>query len=218
MGNLFGASADGRARLPAALLAFTCVALAVSGWAPKERFTWFLEVVPVLIVVPLLVATWRRFPLTSLLYVLIAVHAVILMVGGHWTYAEVPLGFWMERVFHFGRNDYDKIGHFAQGFIPAIAVREVLLRTTLLRRGKMLVFLVLSVCLAVSACYELIEWWTAVGVGQGADAFLGTQGYAWDTQSDMLFALVGAAVSLATLGWLHDRGLARLTASGPRGE
>lgn len=200
-------------RLEVGLLALTLAALVLSGWAPKERFTWFLEVVPILIVLPILCATWRRFPLTPLLYGLIALHALVLMVGGHWTYAEVPLGFWMERAFHFARNDYDKIGHFAQGFIPAIAVREVLLRTTALRRGKMLAFLVVCVCLAVSAFYELVEWWTAVGVGQGADAFLGTQGYAWDTQSDMLFALVGALTALVLLTRLHDRALARLAAA-----
>jgi putative membrane protein len=194
-------------RLPLALLALTGAGLALSGWAPKDRFTWLLEVMPILIVAPILLATWRRFPLTPLLYVLIALHALVLMVGGHWTYAEVPLGFWAERVFHLARNDYDKLGHFAQGFIPAIAVREVLLRTTALTRGRMLTFLVLCVCLAVSAFYELVEWWTAVGVGQGADAFLGTQGYVWDTQSDMLCALIGAAVALLLLGRLHDRSL-----------
>lgn len=199
-------------RLPLALLGFVFIGLIVSGWAPADHFTWFLEVAPILIVVPVLIATWRHFPLTPLLYVLIAVHSMVLMVGGHWTYAEVPLGFWMERVFHLARNDYDKIGHFVQGFIPAIAVREVLLRTTPLKRGKMLTFLVVSVCLAVSAFYELVEWWTAVGVGQGANAFLGTQGYVWDTQSDMLFALVGAICALVLLGRLHDRALARQSA------
>lgn len=199
-------------RLPLALLALTAAGLALSGWAPKDRFTWLLEVLPILLVAPVLFATWRRFPLTPLLYVLIALHAVVLMVGGHWTYAEVPLGFWAERAFHLARNDYDKLGHFAQGFIPAIAVREVLLRTTALRRGKMLTFLVVCVCLAVSAFYELVEWWTALGVGQGADAFLGTQGYVWDTQSDMLCALVGAAVALVLLGRLHDRALRQLEA------
>lgn len=196
--------------LPLTLLALDAAFCAVSGIAPYDRFTWLLEVLPFLIVVPILVATYRRFPLTRLLYVLIFFHAIILMVGGHYTYARVPLGFWMRDLFHLTRNDYDRIGHFAQGFVPAIAVREVLLRASPIRRGKWLAFLTLSVCLAVSACYEFVEWWTAVAEGSAATAFLGTQGDPWDTQWDMFTCLIGAIVALVLLSRLHDRALGRL--------
>jgi putative membrane protein len=181
--------------------------LAWSAVRPHDYFTWFMEVAPILIGVPILVATYRRFPLTPLLYRLIFVHAVILMVGGHYTYAEVPLGFWMQRAFGFARNHYDRIGHFAQGFVPAILAREILLRRRVVQGRGWLFFLVTCVCLAFSAFYELVEWWTAEATGAAATAFLGTQGDPWDTQWDMFFALTGALVSQLLLGRAHDRQL-----------
>jgi putative membrane protein len=199
-------------REPAVLLVLGAVALVVSGLGPKDRFTWFMEVAPILAAVPILVATYRRFPLTPLAYRLIFVHALILMVGGHYTYAEVPLGFWMQKAFGFARNHYDRIGHFAQGFVPAILAREVLRRKrSPLPNDGWLFFLVSCVCLAISACYEFIEWGTAVATGAKSDAFLGTQGDPWDTQWDMLLALVGALVSQVLLIRLHERELAALT-------
>jgi putative membrane protein len=167
----------------------------------------------VLLAAPILAATFRRFPLTRLAYVLIALHAVVLMVGGHYTYAEVPLGFWVRDALHLARNHYDRLGHFMQGFVPAILVREVLLRKTPLRRGGWLFFLTTSVCLAISAVYEFIEWWSAVLGGGAADAFLGTQGDVWDTQWDMFLCLVGALTAQIVLARLHDRELARLNAA-----
>jgi len=190
------------------LLAATLAVLVWSFIDPADRFTWFLEVVPFLIALPILAATARRFPLTPLLYTLIAIHAIILMVGGHYTYAKVPLGEWMKDAFHFSRNHYDRIGHFAQGFVPAIVARELLLRHHVVRRSAWLPFLVVCFCLAFSAFYELIEWWTAVATGEAADAFLGTQGDRWDTQWDMCFALIGSVTALLTLARLHDRQLA----------
>ena len=200
----------GPGREAVVLAALLAAALILSGIAPRDRFTWLLEVAPILVGVPILAATWRRFPLTPLAYRLIFVHAVILMVGGHYTYAEVPLGFWMRDAFGFARNHYDRIGHFAQGFVPAILAREILLRKTPLRSRRWIFFLVTCVCLAISACYEFIEWGTAVLTGSKADAFLGTQGDPWDTQWDMFFALIGSVVSQLTLARIHDRQLARL--------
>ncbi len=197
------------------LLLTGSLVLVWSGIAPHDRATWLLEVLPVLIVVPLLMATKRRFPLTPLLYRLILIHAIILMVGGHYSYARVPAGFWVQEWFDLGRNHYDRLGHLAQGFIPAIAAREILLRTSPLRAGKWLFVLSVSVCLAFSAFYEMIEWWTALIAGDGATDFLGTQGDIWDTQWDMFLAMVGAAAALVTLAWLHDRALARLTQTQP---
>ena len=185
-------------------------ALLVSGIAPYDRTTWWLEIFPILIVAPVLVLTARRFPLTGLTYTLLTVHALILVVGGHYTYARVPLGFWMQDVFGLARNNYDRIGHFAQGFVPAILVRELLLRTSPLRPGPWLFVLVTACCLAFSACYELFEWWAALAGGHAADAFLGTQGDIWDTQWDMFTALVGAIVSQLILDRTHDRSLSRL--------
>jgi putative membrane protein len=193
-----------------ALLALVLAALAVSGIAPHDRITWWLEVAPVLMALPLLLATARRFPLTPLLYTLIAVHALILVAGGHYTYARVPVGFWMQDWFGFARNHYDRIGHFAQGFVPAILARELLLRRTPLQRGGWLFLLVTACCLAFSAFYELIEWWTALIGGGAATDFLGTQGDPWDTQWDMCFALIGALAAQLALGRLHDAQLARL--------
>jgi putative membrane protein len=188
-----------------ALLAAVAAVFVWSGIRPHDYFTWFLEVAPALLGLAALAATWRRFRLTDLAYVLIAIHAVILLVGGHYTYAEVPLFHWIRDAFHQARNNYDKVGHFAQGFIPAILTREILLRTSPLRPGKWLSFLTVSVCLALSALYEFVEWWVSLATGSEADAFLGAQGYVWDTQSDMLYCTVGAIVSLALFSRLHDR-------------
>ncbi|HEY7651744.1 MAG TPA: DUF2238 domain-containing protein [Methylomirabilota bacterium] len=197
-------------REPRLLLGAGIVLLVLSGIGPRDRVTWVLEVAPILIAAPILILTARRFPLTSLAYRLIFVHALVLMLGGHYTYAEVPLGFWMERVLGFARNPYDRLGHFAQGFVPAIVVREILVRRSPVASGKWLVLLVLSVCLSISALYEMVEWWTALIGGEAADAFLGTQGDQWDTQWDMFLALVGAAGALALLSRLHDGQIARL--------
>jgi putative membrane protein len=185
-------------------------ALCWSGLHPHDRFTWLLEVAPILIAVPVLVATRRRFPLTPLAYRLILLHALILMVGGRYTYAEVPLGFWVRDALGLARNHYDRLGHFAQGFVPAIVAREILVRKSPLRRGPWLFFLVTCVCLSVSAVYELVEWWTAVAAGEGATAFLGTQGDPWDTQWDMFLALLGALTAQLALARVHDRQLERL--------
>ena len=192
------------------LLVVGAAALLVSGIAPHDRLTWLLEVAPILIAVPVLVATARRFPLTPLAYRLIFVHALILMLGGHYTYAEVPLGDWVADALGLARNPYDRLGHLAQGFVPAIVVREILIRRSPLRPGKWLAFLVVCVCLAISAAYELVEWWSALLGGENADAFLGTQGDQWDTQWDMFTALVGAIAALALLSRYHDRQIARL--------
>jgi putative membrane protein len=197
-------------REPLLLFAIALAALAVSAIHPHDRLTWVLEVFPFFIAAPVLIATWRRFPLTPLLYRLILIHALILFIGGHYTYAEVPFGDWLKELFGLSRNPYDRIGHFAQGFVPALLAREVLLRRTPLLRGGWLFFIVASICLAVSACYEFIEWWSAVLLGQGADAFLGSQGDPWDTQWDMFTALIGAITAQLTMARLHDRQLARL--------
>lgn len=190
--------------------------LAASGIDPYDRLTWAAEVFPVVLVLPVLAATRRRFPLTTLLYCLIFVHALVLMLGGAYTYARVPLGFWIQDALDMSRNPYDKIGHFFQGLVPAIAAREVLIRGGHVRRGKMLVFLVLCVVLAISAAYEFVEWGAALLLGQGAEEFLGTQGYEWDTQSDMLYALIGGCAALGLLSRVHDRQMARLD-GGDRG-
>jgi putative membrane protein len=185
-----------------------------SGIAPKDQFTWFLEVVPALIGIVVLAITSRSFPLTPLLYWLILLHAVILMVGGHYTYAEVPLFDTIKDLMGSERNNYDKVGHFAQGFVPALLAREILLRRRVVQGRGWLNFLVVCICLAFSAFYELIEWWVALATGEGAEAFLGTQGYVWDTQSDMGLALLGAILAVSTLSRLHDRQLARVEKRG----
>lgn len=192
------------------LLTLLLMCLAWSAIRPYDFFTWFLEVVPVLLGLPLVLLNYRRFPLTTLLYVLLAIHACILMIGGHYTYAEVPLFNWIRDHFHLSRNHYDRVGHFAQGFVPAILAREILLRCTPLRAGGWLNLLSIAVCLGFSAFYELIEWWTAMVSGAASTAFLGTQGDPWDTQWDMFLALVGACTSLLLLRKTHDRALARL--------
>ncbi|BCB26119.1 membrane protein [Sulfurimicrobium lacus] len=192
------------------LICGVLMVLVWSGWHPKDVFTWFLEVAPVLVGLPLLVLTFRRFPLTSLAYALLALHAVILMVGGHYIYAEMPVFNWLRDTFELSRNHYDRVGHVAQGFVPAIVAREILLRRSPLRPGKWLFFLVSCVCLAISACYEFIEWWVALASGDEAVAFLATQGDVWDTQWDMFLALCGALASQLLLARLHDRQLAAL--------
>jgi putative membrane protein len=208
------AATSGRIRRePLALAAVGLALLAVSGIHPKDRFTWVLEVAPIFVAIPILIATYRRFPLTPLAYRLIFLHALVLMAGGHYTYAEVPLGFWFRDLLGLARNHYDRLGHFAQGFVPAILAREVLRRKLGLRPGGWLFFLVTCVCLAISATYELVEWWTAVASGSAAMAFLGTQGDVWDTQWDMFLALVGAITSQVLLWRVHERQLARLATS-----
>ena len=193
------------------LFVLAAMALIVSGIGPRERGTWVLEVAPALIAAPILLLTWRSFRLTPLAYWLIFLHALVLMVGGHYTYAHVPLGFWLQDLFDLVRNPYDRIGHFMQGFTPAIIVREILVRRSPLRPGKWLFFVVSCVCLAISAAYEFIEWWAALILGQGAQEFLGTQGDPWDTQWDMFLALVGAIAAQLALARVHDRQLAALS-------
>lgn len=179
--------------------------LTLSGIAPYDRATWWMEIAPILIAVPVLLVTAKSFPLTPLVYRLIFLHALILMLGGHYTYARVPLGFWVQDLFDLSRNHYDRLGHLAQGFVPALIARELLLRTSPMRQGKWLFFLVTCVCLAISACYEFIEWWAALLGGAAATDFLGTQGDPWDTQWDMFLAFVGAMTSQLCLGRVHDR-------------
>ena len=199
------------AREPLYLLLAALVLLAISGIGPKDGLTWLLEVAPILLIAPILIATYRRYRLTPLLYRCLFLHAVILMVGAHYTYAEVPLGFWVRDALDLTRNHYDRLGHLAQGFVPAILAREILLRWTKAGQSKMLPFLVVSICLAFSAFYELIEWWSALIYGAAAEQFLATQGDVWDTQWDMFCALIGALSALALLSRLHDRQLAKLT-------
>ena len=197
-------------RLPMVLLGLVMLVLVWSSVAPHDRLTWLLEVVPVLIAMPLLLVSARTFPLTALAYVLIALHAVILMYGGHYTYALTPLGTWMQEVFHFSRNHYDRIGHLMQGFGPAIIARELLLRTSPMRPGKWLFTIVTLSVLGISACYEFTEWWAALAAGDAAAAFLGTQGDVWDTQWDMFLAGCGAIAAQLILRRVHDRQLAAI--------
>jgi len=194
---------------PLTLVIAGLVLLGITAIHPHDYTTWWMETAPIFIALPILVATYKSYTLTPLTYRLLFVHALILMVGGHYTYAEVPLGYWMEDWFGFVRNDYDKIGHFAQGFVPALLFRELLLRSSPLKRGKLLFTLVTACCLAISATYELIEWAAAISMGQGADAFLGTQGDPWDTQTDMLMALIGAICGQMALGKIQDGQLLR---------
>ena len=172
---------------------------------PHDYFTWFLEVFPVLVALPVMMFTYRRFPLTRLVYGLILLHAVILLVGGHYTYAEMPLFSWLRDYYHLDRNYYDRLGHVAQGFVPALVAREILLRTSPLRPGKWLFFVVVCICLAMSACYEFIEWWVALASGSDAVAFLATQGDVWDTQWDMFLAFLGSISAQLLLANLHLR-------------
>jgi putative membrane protein len=182
---------------------------------PADYFTWFLEVVPALVGLAVLALTYKRFPLTSLAYALILVHCIILMVGGHYTYANVPLFDWIRDYFELQRNNYDKVGHFAQGFVPAIIAREIFLRKSVINGRYWVNFLAVSFCLGFSAFYELIEWWVALSTGESAEAFLGTQGYVWDTQSDMALALAGAIIAVVLLSRVHDRQIERLSLTAP---
>lgn len=197
-------------RYELSLLALTLVALTISGIGPFDRLTWWLEVAPVVLVIPILWWTRKRFPLTRLLYTLIFAHALILLLGGHYTYARVPLGFWAQDLFDLSRNHYDRVGHLAQGFVPAMVAREILLRCTPLVTGKMLFFIVACIALAISAFYEFIEWWAAVLLGGSAEEFLALQGDIWDTQWDMFMALSGAIAAQLLLSRWHDRQLVRL--------
>ncbi|MBS1814962.1 MAG: DUF2238 domain-containing protein [Acidobacteria bacterium] len=200
------------------LIALCAIVIAVIIWSwigAFDRGTWWLESFPVFLAAPVLVATRKRFPLTPLAYTLIAIHMCILLVGGHYTYAQVPLFNWVRDHFHLERNDYDKVGHLAQGFVPAIIAREIFIRRNVVSTRWWRIFLVLSVCLAISACYELLEWFVAVLEGSGADAFLGTQGDPFDTQNDMFCALIGALFSQLLLSHWHDRQLARLKVRHP---
>jgi putative membrane protein len=190
------------------------VLLVLSGIHPHDRTTWLMEVFPIFLAAPVLALTASRFPLTPLAYRLIFLHALVLMLGGHYTYARVPLGFWAQDLLHLGRNHYDRLGHFVQGFVPALLTREILVRRSPLRPGKWLFFLVTCVALAISACYEFVEWWAAVLGGQAATDFLGTQGDPWDTQWDMFLALVGALVGQLLLARAQDREISRLRTAG----
>ncbi|MCX7072990.1 MAG: DUF2238 domain-containing protein [Gammaproteobacteria bacterium] len=192
------------------LLLPVMVALAASAIDPYDRLTWLMEVLPVLLVLPLLAATGRRFPLSRLLYALIAVHALILIGGGAYTYARMPLGEWAKTAFELQRNPYDKLGHLAQGLVPALAVRELLLRQRLVAGRVLAAALAVCVAMAISAVYELIEWAAALALGQGAEEFLGTQGDPWDTQSDMFMALIGSSLAVTALARWHDRSMARI--------
>ena len=197
-------------RPPALLLAATLAVLVWSGFAPFDRFTWWLEVTPALIGLAVLIPTHHRFPLTPLVYTLIALHMMILCVGGKYTYALVPLGNWIRDAFHLSRNHYDRLGHFAQGFVPAMIARELFIRWKVIASPRWRAFLIVCVCLAISACYELVEWLVAIVSGEASDSFLGTQGDVWDTQEDMALALVGAVCALLFLSKWHDRQLARV--------
>jgi len=200
-----------RDRLLTLLLTATLIAMAVSGLQPYERVTWAMEVAPVIIALPILFATRRNFPLTTLLYVLIFMHALVLILGGAYTYARVPLGGWVQQAFDLSRNPYDKLGHFMQGFVPAMVAREILIRGKYASGRHMIAFLCICIALAISALYELVEWWAALALGQGAEEFLGTQGDPWDTQSDMFCAGLGAGFALFALSAVHDRQLAALS-------
>ena len=191
------------------LLVFVLV-LIWSAIRPHDYFTWFLEVLPAILGILILALTFREFQFTSLAYWLILIHSIILMIGGHYTYAEVPIFNWIRDAFDMSRNNYDKVGHFAQGFFPAIIAREILIRKSLLKQGKLLSFIVVCICLAISAFYELVEWWVVIVTGSAAEAFLGTQGDIWDTQSDMFFALIGAITSLIFLSKIHDNALSHI--------
>lgn len=194
----------------ALLTAVVGLALCLSAIHPYDRITWWMEVAPVLIVLPLMWWTRASHPLTGLLTTLIGLHCIVLIMGGAYSYARVPLGFWMQDVLSLSRNPYDKIGHFMQGFVPALVAREILLRGGHVNGRRMAAFLAICIALAVSAMYELIEWWAALALGKGADEFLGTQGDPWDTQSDMFMALIGSSLSMLLLSRWHDRELARL--------
>ncbi|HEV2804904.1 MAG TPA: DUF2238 domain-containing protein [Chthoniobacterales bacterium] len=202
-------------RAELALLGTTLAVILWSGWQPHDRFTWWLEASPGLAGIAVLLATYRRFRFTTLVYTLIALHVCVLCVGGHYTYARVPLFDWLRPLFAWQRNNYDRLGHFMQGFVPAMIAREIIIRLEVLKRQNWLPFVVVSICLAISAFYELIEWWTALLSGSAANDFLGSQGDAWDTQSDMCVALIGAISALILLSALHNRALRNLERRAP---
>jgi putative membrane protein len=189
------------------------IGLIVSGIYPHDYFTWILEVFPGIIGFIVLMFSFKRFRFTDFTYIFILIHCYILFIGGHYTYAEVPLFDWIKELFHQSRNNYDKVGHFAQGFIPAMVVRELFVRLEIVKRGKWLSFLCVCVCLSISACYELFEWFVAVASGQSAEAFLGTQGDNWDTQSDMLFALIGAVCMVVFASGIQDKYINKISVS-----
>ncbi len=193
------------------LLAILLIVFLWSAINPTDYFTWFLEVLPVIIGLPLVMLTYKKFRLTNLLYGLLLLHAVILMIGGHYTYAQVPLFDWIKDIFDLSRNNYDKVGHLAQGFIPAILIREVFIRKQVVNQKSWLGLIVVCICMAFSASYELFEWGVAEMTGQSAEAFLGTQGYVWDTQSDMLYATIGAIIALLMLSNVHDKAINALS-------
>jgi len=203
------------ARTHLALLLTVIAVILWSAWQPHDRFTWWLEVTPGLVGLVLLLATYRRFRFTTLCYTLIALHICVLCVGGHYTYARVPLFDWLRPLFSWQRNNYDRLGHFMQGFVPAIIAREVIIRFGILARRNWLPFLVVSICLAISALYELVEWWTALLSGGAANDFLGSQGDVWDTQSDMCVALVGATCAVILLSAVHNRAIRKIEATAP---
>ena len=196
-----------RMKLIYTLLILTILLLIWSAINPFEYFTWFLEVLPAVIGVLVLVFTFKRFQFTNLVYVLIFIHCAILIIGGHYTYAEVPLFDYIQEVFNQTRNNYDKVGHFAQGFVPAMITRELLIRKSVVLKSSWLNFIVVCIALAISAVYEFIEWGVSLSTGEGGDSFLGTQGYIWDTQSDMLYATIGAIIALVVLSKIHNKQL-----------
>jgi len=214
-GPVMSGTVSNRRLTPPILLVLVVVALILTGIRPYDRLTWFLETFWVMLGVPLVLLTWRRFPLTTLLCCLLALHALVLIMGGLYTYARTPVGFWIQDLFDLSRNPYDRIGHFVQGFVPAILVREILVRRSPLRGSRWLGPLVVCACLAFSAFFEMIEWWAAVAGGAAADDFLATQGDIWDTQWDMFLALIGAITSLLLLSRWHDRQLATIEATAP---
>jgi len=198
-------------RLHLALLLLVAAVIGWSAWRPYDRLTWWLETSPGLVAIVLLAATYRRFPLTTFCYVLIALHVCVLCVGGHYTYAQVPLFDWLRPIFGWQRNHYDRLGHLMQGLVPAIAAREVIIRLDVVRRKKWIPFLVISICMGISAFYELLEWWAALIGGSAANQFLGSQGDVWDTQSDMFWALIGAVCAVVFLSYFHNRALRKMT-------
>lgn len=201
---------NGARTLHLALLSIVAVVFCWSGWRPHDRFTWWLEIAPALGGIIILLATYRQFQFTTLCYILIALHIFVLCIGGHYTYARVPAFDWLRPIFGWHRNHYDRVGHMMQGFVPAMIAREVFIRLHIVNRRKWIPFLVVSVCLAISAFYELIEWWTATISGSAANDFIGSQGDVWDTQEDMLFALIGATCALSLLSYFHDRALQKI--------
>ena len=198
-------------KYPSILLTLFVVVFIWSGIQPKEMFTWVLEVFPAIVGAVILILTRKSFPFTPLLYTLIFIHACILCVGGHYTYAEVPAFDWLKEAFHHSRNNYDKVGHFAQGFVPALIIRELFIRKEVVTKSGWLNFIVVCICMAISAAYELLEWFVSLFSGEAGDSFLGTQGYVWDTQSDMLYATIGAITALILLSSVQNKQIKQLT-------